>query len=117
LLSTPWNSRCAICIVRSVAKPSLRLDSCVSVDVVNGGAGRSTPGFCSTDVTVHGTFARTASTSVIVAASSSSRTFWFFSSPVCASKSLPLAMRRSFSLASVATNSRPSPFSFASRSQ
>ena len=53
--STPWNRRCATCIVRSVENPSLRLASCVSVEVVNGGAGRSTPGFCSTDVTCQGT--------------------------------------------------------------
>ena len=49
-----WNSRCAACIVRSVENPSLRLASCVSVEVVNGGAGRSMPGFSSTDVAVTG---------------------------------------------------------------
>jgi len=32
----------------------LRLASCVSVEVVNGGDGRSTPGFASTLVTDHG---------------------------------------------------------------
>src|SRR6188474_2394028 len=58
--STPWNSRCAACMVRSVENPSLRLASCVSVDVVNGGAGRSTPGFSSTAVTVHGRCAQRA---------------------------------------------------------
>jgi hypothetical protein len=73
--SIPWNSRCAICIVRSVANPSLRLASWVSVDVVKGGAGRSTPGFCSTDVTVQGTLARTASANAEAALSSSNRTF------------------------------------------
>ena len=52
----------------------MRLASCVSVEVVNGGAGRSTPGFCSTPVTVQGTFARTASTNPCVAVSSSRRT-------------------------------------------
>ena len=50
----PWNSRCAICIVRSEEKPSLRLASCCSVDVVNGGDGRLLNGFSSTLVTVQG---------------------------------------------------------------
>src|SRR6267154_2746848 len=49
-----WKSRCADCIVRCVENPSFRLASCVSVDVVNGAAGRSTPGFASTFVTVLG---------------------------------------------------------------
>jgi hypothetical protein len=80
-------------MVRSVENPSLRLASCVRVDVVNGGAGRSIPGFCSTLETVHGTFARIASASVMAAASSSRRAFGFFSSPVLASKSLPVAIR------------------------
>ena len=35
----PWNSRCAICMVRSDENPSLRLASCCSVEVVNGGDG------------------------------------------------------------------------------
>ena len=113
----PWNSRCATCIVRSVENPSLRLASCVRVEVVNGGDGRSTPGLASTEVTCHGRFCRTASTSAPAVASSSSRTFWFLRAPVEASKSLPLAMRFSFTRTRVATNSRPSPRSFASRSQ
>ena len=82
--------------MRSVENPSLRLASCVSVDVVNGGAGRSTPGFCSTDVTVHGTLrAERLDERASSSASSSSRTFAFFSAPVCASKSLPVATRSS----------------------
>ena len=47
--------------MRSVENPSFRLASCVSVDVVNGGAGRSTPGFSSTAVTVQGRCWRSAS--------------------------------------------------------
>ena len=38
-ISTPWKSRCAICIVRSAENPSLRFASCCSVDVVNGARG------------------------------------------------------------------------------
>ena len=110
-ISTPWNSRCATCIVRSVENPSLRLASCVSVDVVNGGAGRSTPGFCSTPVTVHGSVRanrprrarrRPASSSMPHALRSSARRS-------AASKSLPVATRWSPTRTSVATNSRPSP--------
>ena len=71
----------------------MRLASCVSVDVVKGGAGRSTPGFCSTEETVHGTFARIASDSARAIASSRSRTFSLRSAPVCGSKSLPIATR------------------------
>ena len=57
-MSTPWNSRCATCIVRSAEKPNLRLASCCSVDVVNGGAGRCVNGFSSTLVTVPRQIAR-----------------------------------------------------------
>ena len=53
-MSMPWNSRCATCIVRSAENPNLRLASCCSVEVVNGGAGRCVNGFSSTLVTVHG---------------------------------------------------------------
>jgi len=104
-------------MVRSVEKPSLREASWVSVEVVNGGAGRSAPGFCSTDDTVHGTLACRASASARVRASSSSWTLRDFSSPVSASKSRPDATRASPTRTSVAANSRPSPRSVASRSQ
>ena len=59
----------------------MRLASCVSVDVVNGGAGRSTPGFCSTPVTVQGTFARTASTNFCVVGPSRRRTLVILEGP------------------------------------
>ena len=51
----------------------MRLASCVSVEVVNGGAGRSTPGFSSTAVTVQGRFRHSASTSARPSASDSTR--------------------------------------------
>ena len=55
-MSTPWNSRCAICIVRSVENPSLRLASCVQR---RGGERRRRPLtsrlLLRRDVTVHGT--------------------------------------------------------------
>ena len=41
----------AACIVRRAVKPNLRLASCCNVLVVNGGEGRETYGFTSTDVT------------------------------------------------------------------
>ena len=111
-----WNRRCADCIVRSVENPSLRLASCVSVEVVKGGAGRSTPGFSSTELTVHGMFFHSASTSARLSLSVSTRAFLPVSAPL-ASKSLPVATRSSPNRASVAVNSRPSPDSLASRSQ
>ena len=79
-------------MVRSVENPSLRLASCVSVDVVNGGAGRSTPGFSSTAVTVHGRCAQSASISARPSASDSTRAFLPVSTPF-SSKSLPVATR------------------------
>ena len=116
-ISTPWNSRCATCIVRSVENPSLRLASCESVEVVNGGAGRSTPGLASTDVTSHGRCCRSPSASPRAAASSSRRTLALASAPVPESKSLPVASRSLPTRTSVAVNTRPSPESLASRSQ
>ena len=103
-------------MVRCVENPSFRLASCVSVDVVNGAAGRSTPGFASTFVTVHGRWRFSASTSAAASASDSRRTFFPVSTP-CASKSLPLATRTSPMRVSVPPKVRPSAENCASRSE
>ncbi len=115
--STPSFSRCAIRIVRLVENPSLRLASCVSVEVVNGGAGRSTPGRSSTAVTSHGRCASSASASAVASCSLRCRTPLAESRPVSESKSLPVATRSSPTRVSAALNSRRSAESVAAISQ
>ena len=79
--------------MRLASKRSLRLPSCCSVDVVNGGAGERVKGFSSAESTLKGlpcNADRSAAARGAVTSTASPRESW----PVSGSKSLPDATRR-----------------------
>ena len=116
-ITPSWKSRCAADIARSAPNPSLRLASCCSVDVVNGGDGRWGVGFSSSAATRHGRAPRSDVASAPALDPSSNRAVFEVSVPVVASKSRPEATRWSPTRVSVAVNVDVPVVSAASRSQ